>query len=920
MTSHDETPQPLDPSSRRGGSPDTVDPGSVTSLAHGVRLTQRPDGLDPRDLAASLASDLSRGLEGAEARAREQRWGPNELAPHRPEPAVRRFVRGLIEPMSLLLIAAAAVSGLALRESADAIAILAIVFLNATIAFVQEGRASRALEALRAMESPEATVVRDGRERELPARDVVVGDVMVLRPGRRVAADARVFEAGGLEADESLLTGESVPVPKSATATTADASEGTMSISERRSMVFDGTLITRGSGRAIVVATGMGSELGAIAGRLGARTATTPLQRQLRTLAIRLGSATVVVALLVVWLMALRPSGEGLLERAFLVGVALAVAAVPEGLAAVTTVTLALGVKRMADRGGIVRRLPAVETLGSTTVLAIDKTGTLTENRMRVARLEPGPSAEFDEVASLCSDAVADPRSGDPLEIALIEAAGTDATSLRAAAPRVASIPFDADRRRMTTVHRRDDGFIVATKGAPEAVLPLCSRVQGGDGSVRPIDRGTAAAAADEMAKSGLRVLALARRELDAFDGEIEAAEDDLTLVALAGLEDPVRPAAERTVRAALDAGMRIVMVTGDHPATAEAVAYAVGLATPPATVRTGADLRRDGIPDDPVAVPVYARVDPDQKLAIVERLQELGHVVAVTGDGVNDAPALRRADIGVALGRSGTDVAREAADLVITDDDLETMVAAVREGRGIYANVRKVVDYLLACNFSEVLTVVGTLVLFPEIAVPLLPLQLLWMNLVTDGLPALALGVDPTDDAVMHEPPRPASQRLLDGATALRLAGRGTVMAIGAIAALVSVRYGLGRPWDEARAAMFTVLVFTQLMHGFSARQVGSSVRERIPPLALLRSIAANRRLAAAVVGGALLQVAIVMIPGARTVFGTTAFDPAVWGVAIVLAGAGAFFVAALPTINRSGQRPSRRRRRDPDQRPSRS
>jgi Ca2+-transporting ATPase len=897
-----------------------VDPGSVTSVAHGVRLTQRPDALDPRELAAVLASDLSRGLGASEAHARAQRWGPNELAPHRSEPAVRRFVRGLIEPMSLLLIAASAVSGLALGESADAFAILAIVFLNATIAFVQEGRASRALEALRAMESPEATVVRDGREAELHARDVVLGDVMILRPGRRVAADARLFEAGGLEADESLLTGESVPVSKSATAAASDAVSDAGSISDRRSMVFDGTLITRGTGRAIVVATGMGSELGAIAGRLEQRSGTTPLQRQLRTLAIRIGSATVVVALLVVLLMVLRPSGEGLLERAFLVGVALAVAAVPEGLAAVTTVTLALGVKRMADRGGIVRRLPAVETLGSTTVLAIDKTGTLTENRMRVARLEPGPGRAFDEVAALCSDAIAEPRSGDPLEIALIEASGTDVGTLRAAAPRVASIPFDADRRRMTTVHRRDGGFVVAIKGAPESVVPLCSSVLAGDGSGGPIDRTKVSALADEMATSGLRVVALARREIATFDGDVEAAEGDLTLVALAGLQDPVRPAAEETVRAALGAGMRIVMVTGDHPATAESVAYAVGLAAPPAQVRTGADLRRDGVPVDPLSVPVYARVDPDQKLAIVERLQELGHVVAVTGDGVNDAPALRRADIGVALGRSGTDVAREAADLVITDDDLATIVAAVREGRGIYANVRKVVDYLLACNFSEVLAVLGTLVAFPEIAVPLLPLQLLWMNLVTDGLPALALGVDPTDDAVMDEPPRPASQRLLDGSTALRLAGRGIVMAISAIAALTSVRYGLDRSWHEARAAMFTVLVFTQLMHAFSARQVGSSVRERIPPIALLRSIAANRRLAAAVAGGALLQVAIIVLPGARTIFGTTGFDLAVWGVVIALAAVGAFFVAALPTINPSARPPALRRERDPAHPPSRS
>ena len=810
--------------------------------------------------------------------------------------------------MSLLLLAAAAVAGLLLEERGDAVAIVSIVVLNAVIAFVQEGRAASALEALQALEVATASVIRRGRPNEVATRDVVVGDLLVLRAGSRVPADARVVEASNLEVDESLLTGESFPVPK-----TIEQDRSAISIADRRAMVFSGTLITRGGGRAIATATGMGTELGTIAGQIQKRVSSTPLQRELKSVAVRIGLATVVIALFVVALLAVRGGGEtDLVEHAFLVGVALAVAAVPEGLAAVTTVTLALGVRRMAERGGIVRRLAAVETLGSTGVLAIDKTGTVTENRMSVAHIvDPSghiaslsevPVARrrlMEEIECLCNDATLDPPSGDPLEIALLEAAGLSRVrEIRRGNPRVATLPFDAERKCMTTVHRRGQSFLVATKGAPEVVVALCTGGLADDGSKHQPDRSAIAGAAAALAADGYRIIALAQRDLESFTDDGARIESDLALVALVALEDPIRKEAAGAVAEARAAGVRVVMVTGDHPSTAITVARRIGLSEGAPEVLTGSDLRSSGVPSDPLTVDVYARVDPDQKLEIVKRLQDNGHVVGVTGDGVNDAPALRRADIGVALGRSGTDVAREAGDLIITDDNLSTIVSAIREGRGIYANIRKVVDYLLACNASEVITVLLVLVAFPSVGLPLLPLQLLWMNLVTDGLPALALGMDPADPSLMREPPRAPTERLLDKSAAYRLGSRGLVLAISSVIALAAVRYGLHAPWAQARAAAFTVLVWGQLIHAFTARREAVSLISRISPVSLIASIRANTRLTAAVALGALLQVGVVSWRPAGRILGVSPFGVTMWLVAIAAAALGALLMAALPTF----------------------
>jgi len=834
---------------------------------------------------------LGWGLDPEEASRRLSRYGRNEIPPPRREGWVRRLLRQLREPMAALLLVAAAVSAFGLRERVDAAAIAAIVVLNAVIGFVQEGRAARALEALRSMETPAARVVRGGRIMAVSSPEIVPGDAVLLSAGDPVPADLELVVAESLEIDESVLTGESLPVSKRVGAEVMPSAP----LSEQSGKAFSGTLVARGAGRGVVLATGPRTAVGAIAEQLRRPHPRTPLQIELGALTSRLGAIAVAVAAGVFALTMLRvgTTAEGI-ERAFLSAVALAVAAVPEGLATVVTVALALGVRRMAGRGAIVRRLPAVETLGSTTAILTDKTGTLTENRMRVEALvlPAGGALELTEVqepvwrrvaqaAVLCNDAA--PGVGDPIDLALLEAFGaSDVDELRREFPRIASLPFEAQRRRMTTLHRGPAGMLLLLKGAPEAVLPRCAWHLGAAGEYLALTddaRRTLEEAEEELATRGRRMLALAGRDLDSVPDRLEDGEQDLVLYGVLALRDPVRQEATTAVAEARSAGIRIVMVTGDHGGTASAVARDVGLAAPDEGVLTGRDLRESGIPADPVAVPVYARVDPDQKLALVEATRSGGHVVAVTGDGVNDAPALRRADIGVAMGRTGSEVAREAADLVVTDDNLATIVTAVREGRGIYDNIRKVVDYLVAGNLSEIAVVVVSLLLFPGLGVPLLPLQLLWVNLLTDGLPALALGIDPVDPGVMRRFPRPRGERLLRGARLALLSVRGLLMGASAIASLAVTRFAWEEPWSHARAVMFTVLVAAHLLYAFIAR---------------LPTRRANHWLLGAVAGGLALQAAVVLLRVARPVFHTALLSAREW----LLVGAGATIPIVLMLV----------------------
>jgi Ca2+-transporting ATPase len=870
----------------------SIDTAEAPAVAHPERLTAD-------EVVRALGSDPVTGLTSEEAARRLERVGRNQLPAPRGTPLVTRVANQLREPLSLLLLGAAAVSGIALREVVDALAIAAIVLLNAVIAIVEEGRAASALAALRSLEVPEARVRRDGRDRLLPAPELVPGDLVVLEAGDRVPADLRLLSGHGLEIDESLLTGESLPAAKEPG---EQVDEGA-ALGERRNMAFSGTFVVRGTGRGVVVATGPHTTIGAIARDIAQGPRPTPLQLDLAQVTRRLGAVCIAIAGVVLGITLWRSglSAEAL-EEAFLAAIALAVAAVPEGLATVTAVGLALGVRRMAERGAIIRRLPAVETLGSATVLATDKTGTLTENRMVLEGVAP-PDGDFrpleevqgvlreliERVAALCNDADLDPPVGDPTDIALLDALGRRRVDeLRAARPRVAATPFDSERKRETTVHRGPDGSLeLYVKGAQEVVLPSCATA-----AVLPKEddrdwRERVLATGEEAARRGIRVLAFARRRLDEVPRDPDTAGVDLEFIALAGLRDPVRESAARSVAEVRSAGITLLMATGDHPGTAAAIAEEVGLASPPVRVVTGRELRSRGFGDDPTAIPVYARVDPDQKLELVRRLQDYDAVVGMTGDGVNDAPALRRADIGIALGRRGSDVAREAADMVITDDDLATIVLAVREGRGVYDNVRKVVDYLVTGNLAEVLVVLTGLLFIPELGVPLFPLQLLWINLITDGMPAVALGVDPPDRGLMRRPPRPRDQRLLGWERLRILLLRSLVITAASLAALLIARYVYDVEWDRARAVLFSTLVVAGLLYSFVVRR-GTGLMS-------------NRWLLLAVAGGFAAQLLIVYLPAAGVLFETVPHDLREWGLILACGAVPSLLLAMLPVPGRA-------------------
>jgi Ca2+-transporting ATPase len=852
------------------------------------------------DFIERLGTDLDEGLSATEA-AERLTAGRNELPDAPRVSIVQRIWRQVREPMSLLLLAAAVVSLVALRELGDAIAIGAIVVINIVIAIVQEERAADALEALRAAAAPTASVIRSGKPALIPAAEVVPGDVVLLASGDRVAADLWLIDGWSLETNESMLTGESLAVAK------AKSDEGDMSLplADRTWLAYAGTLISAGSGKGLVIATGPMTEVGRLAGHLSRESPPTPLQKNLAKLSARLGKAAVGIALAVFVLILIRlGEAPGAIEQAFLAAVAMAVAAVPEGLPTVVTLSLALGVKRMARLGAIVRNLPAVETLGSTTILLTDKTGTLTQNRMLLASVitPDGKSISPGElsgsianavlrVVALCNDATVDPPHGDPVEIALLEPfALTDIVRIRADHPRVAKAPFDSSRKMMSTLHRTRDGFELLTKGAPEAVLAATVSVMTAESGRRVFtsgDRSALLAHVDELASTGARVLALAHRSLDNSpdnrSGDLLGVENELELIGLAVLHDPLRPEAASTVARMDEANIRLVMVTGDHAGTASAIARAAGLTHSQQEVLNGTELRSQGAASLD-SVRVYARVDPEQKLQLVEAFQKAGHVVAVTGDGVNDAPALRRADIGVAMGRSGSQVAREAADLVITDDDLDLVTKAVREGRGIFDNIRKVVDYLVAGNLSEVTVVLSGLAFFPDMGLPLLPLQLLWINLLTDGLPALALGFDRHRQDLLIRPLGSPTAQLLSPRRLIVLGVRALALAGGAIGALIAVRAS-GGSWAEARTVMFTALVVAHLLYAYVVR---------LPWGASLP----NPRLAIAVALGILLQVAIVVGPFDDT-FGVVPIDGQSWLVALI---AGVVPVVLL-AVSRIGQ-----------------
>jgi calcium-translocating P-type ATPase len=818
-------------------------PWSTELSTHpGLLDVKSPHALTSTEVARALNADLESGLTEIDVEARIERFGSNELPrADRPEYAAIAL-RQFTDPLVVLLMGAAVVSAV-IGESIEAAAIAAIVLLNALLGFVQEARAEGAVLALRDVLEQRATVVRSGREHEVGVGEIVPGDLLVLREGERVPADARLVDVAGLAVDESTLTGESMPVDKAVEGVPESAQ-----LADRSSMVFAGSAVTRGRGRAIVTATGSATELGEIAGLTEqAEPPPTPLQRRVGALTRLMVAFGVLVTLFLGGAMLVRGSS---LEEAFLVGVSVAVAAVPEGLAATVTIALALGAREMAARGAIARRLTAVETLGSATVIASDKTGTLTENRLRVAETFPARGRDEKELlsaAALASTArvhgeAGDLRAvGDPVDAALALAAherGLTPSVLLESRRLVRELPFDPVRKRMTLVYDEQDGSRLYVKGALEVVL---------ERSVPTDDAAAVGDVAEEWASSGLKVLAVAERRVSDGSMDDDALERDLRLVGLVALHDPLRTTATAAVAEAVAAGLRVEMVTGDHPTTAAAIGRALDLP----------------------AEAIHARVTPSEKLRLVESLQAEGEVVAVTGDGVNDAPALRRADVGVAMGLAGTEVARESADLVLTDDDFATIIAAIREGRAIADNIRKFVAFLLSANLGEV--VLFAIAILAGLGVPMTVVQVLLVNILTDGLPAIALTRDPAAPDTMQRAPE-RGDRLFPPRAWGALAAVGVLVGL---AALVAFLVGRSAGDDEARSMAFATVAFAELALVFSLRSPVRPAWEAPRNVYLLGSVV----LSAAIVVGALY------LPVLNEPLGTVALGAAEVGVVIMLA-----------------------------------
>jgi Ca2+-transporting ATPase len=902
-----------------------------------------PGGMAPHrqtveGVLAALGTDAGSGLGARQAKERLERYGRNELAAERPVPAWRKFLGQFTDALVILLLVAALVSaGLWLyeREAAlpyEALAIFAIVLLNAIMGYVQEARAEQAVAALRQMSATHASVIRDGERQSIPARNLVPGDIILVEEGDTVPADARLIQTTALQTAEAALTGESLPVSKDIAAIAQDVGLG-----GRHNMIFSGTAATYGRGRAVVTATGMHTEMGRIAGMLQETPEeATPLQQELDRVGKLLGIIVVLIAVAMIATILLVEDVHGVpaLFDVLILGVALAVAAVPEGLPAVVTTVLALGVQRMAKSNAIVRHLAAVETLGSADVIASDKTGTLTRNEMTVRRVVTASgSVAFDgtgyapegevrragggaidgalrveieralAVADRANNAVLQQHDGrwtvqgDPTEGALIVAArkaGLEEDALDARFARIAEVPFSSERKLMSTVHtdaERQERLLALTKGAPDVLLARCSRELVGEDAI-PLSaerRAAILSSNDDLAGEALRTLGVAFRPLpkDAFGREAldQRVEQDLVFLGLIGMIDPPRDEAKEAVARAQGAGIRPIMITGDHPRTAAVIAAELGIAADGRAI-TGRELA--SMPDEMLDrtvrdVSVYARVNPEHKLRIVRALQRGGMTVAMTGDGVNDAPALKTADIGVAMGITGTDVSKEAADMVLADDNFASIVAAVEEGRAIFANIRKFLRYLLSSNIGEVMTMFLGVLLAEVIgltaaggdglALPLLATQILWINLVTDGAPALALGVDPADRDVMDQPPRPRGEGVITRRMWADIFLVGAVMAVGTLIVLdASLPGGLiagSGSLGYAQTMAFTTLVMFQLFNVLNARSDEQSA---------FAGLFSNHWLWAAIGLSLLLHVGVIYLPFLAQAFSTVSLSALDW------------------------------------------
>ena len=845
------------------------------------------------------------GLTTAVAEQRMAEYGPNAIPEKQRRSPLAIMLGQFRDFMILVLLAAALISGF-IGEPQDTIAILVIVLLNAIIGAVQEFRAERAVAALREMAAPEAHVVRDGQDITLAATELVPGDVVLLQAGNIVPADLRLLQVEEMQADESVLTGESHPVGKQAEA----LSEDDLPIGDRLNLAFKSSLITSGSARGVVVATGMDTEIGRIAELLHAEAGVkTPLQQRLTRFGRYLALA--VLAICAVVFAAGLLQGQPLMLM-FLTAVSLAVAAIPEALPAVVTISLALGARKLSRHHALVRNLPAVETLGSVTVICTDKTGTLTQNHMTAERFffsgawqESLPASETSRpwtelgYAMALSNDIAEKDgepAGEPTELALYEAAfvsGYNKTELIEKYPRLGVIPFDSKRKLMTTLHQSAEQVVAYTKGAPENVLPLCENVQHAEASTA-FDAEAMLAEASELANQGYRVLAFARRELNSLPGQVDASsiEQELTFIGLVALIDPPRPEVPQAVADCLTAGITPVMITGDHPGTAMAIAQRLGITWDQDSMLSGEEL--SGLSDEKFArcveqIRVYARVTPKQKLRIVKALQANGDFVAMTGDGVNDAPALKRAGIGVAMGQKGTDVAREASDMVLLDDDFATIVRAVRSGRTIFDNIRKFIKDTMSSNSGEIWTLF--LAPFLGLPIPLLPIHILWINLVTDGLPGLAFSAEPAERGIMSRAPRPPEENIFAHGMWQHIIWVGLFIAGISIAAMA---WAIDRGVTYWQTIVFTVLTVSQLFHSLAVRSETESLF-RI-------GIFTNLPMLGAVILTLLLQMAVIYTPALNSIFYTEPLPVFDLAVCLVLSSLVLFVIEIEKWLVRRG------------------
>lgn len=858
--------------------------------------------MTPTEVLKKLRTEERTGLSENEAQKRLETDGRNRTEQGEGKKGFQRRFLAQFNDFMILLLIGAAVASVAIsywngeKDFLDAAIILAIVALNAFLGVLQESRAEKALEALKALSAPKASVLRNGEEKEIPAEEVVQGDILLLAAGDYICADGRILENQGLKTEESAITGEALAIEKEEGVLAEKALPG-----DRKNMVLAGSYVLAGRGTVAVTATGMATEIGQIAALLAEQEEReTPLQKKLGETGKLLGMGALIICGIIF--------GMGLLRRQppfpmFMTSVSLAVAAIPEGLPAIVTIVLAIGMQRMARKNTIIRRLPAVETLGSAEVICSDKTGTLTQNRMKVTRLAAiGKGLEQDEekrrfiltLFTLCNDVKRQGTKiiGEPTEKALAEAAEEGGVSLKGLweeMPRIGGVPFSSERKLMTTVHPSGGKWISVTKGAPDILFEKCAYcLDGGRQAVFDGRRKSEARLKNgEMAANALRVVAVAFREWDEepLFFTAEELERDLVFAGMAGMMDPPRPEAQAAVEICQKAGIRPVMITGDHALTAQAIAAELGIYRAGDTVLTGQELEQmsdEALERAAEDCTVFARVSPAHKVRIVKAFQKEGRVVAMTGDGVNDAPALKAADIGCAMGKNGTEVAKGAADMILMDDNFATIVEAVREGRGIYENIRKAVHFLLSSNIGEIMTIFVAMCF--GWATPLLPIQLLWVNLVTDSLPAIALGVDPADADSMEQPPRRGDSLFSDGMVS-SIALEGAM--IGMLALLA---FGIGHIYfDEegayitGRTMAFAVLSLSQLIHAFNMRSEHSLFR--ISPLG-------NPMLLLAFFIGCLMQIGVIMVLPLAEIFKVCPLNGTEWLIV------GALALTPLPVV----------------------